>query len=541
MKLNYFSFNNYSSSIVTQSLQAAAPFLTGSNAKYWAGKGNNYGLIAGYDWVPSSGSLKLVEFNTNIQTPPEPNFLDSAVTWWKANNYDTIVLVTRNEEGNVQPPLGIVGDITASLQSDGLTSSIYVQDEYPAAVPDFDVPNTTFVLRFGFDSASPIDYLASDKREFRNFASSSGIESLMPRKIADLPTTFSNGVGVPDVLIKDPTEDNQTLLMNWFQFYDITDDNRNYLLSQSYCEEFILPDLNYNGAYYSEVRGIVMLTPQENIFLQPRGSITADTNVTQTQLPCYILSGDSGSYATTTIIRRGAMTGSQVLVSDDSHTNIENVVTGSFLKVRNISGLPDESDGYANKCGNYRWKLWETSSLSIPSQSNVEVINNWSDSFTDSYTVINGDKKFGTFTNLLTSGSENKWKFKPTIELSVGDYLAGEDGQPLKITSVSVVSSSTQVFPLCELNVEPQDYYYANGVILHNAACVQNQWVSTTYYAQYDEVFWPYTWGSAVRCNYYSNADMNLNHEPTYNESKGTITSCNSDSWWISKGTCDIV
>jgi hypothetical protein len=541
MKLNYFSFNNYSSSIVTQSLQAAAPFLTGSNAKYWAGKGNNYGVIAGYDWVPSSGSLKLVEFNTNIQTPPEPNFLDNAVTWWKANNYDTIVLVTRNEEGNVMPPLNIVGNITASLQSDGLTSSIYVQDEYPAVVPDFDVPNTTFVLRFGFDSASPIDYLASDKREFRNFTTGSGLESLMPRKIADLPTVFSNGVGVPDVLIKDPTEDNQTLVMNWFQFYDITDDNKNYLLSQSYCEEFILPDLNYNGAYYSEVRSVVMLTPQENIYLQPRGSIIADTNVTQTQLPCYILSGDSGSYATTIITRRGAMTGSQVLMSDDSHTNIENVVTGSFLKVRNISGLPDESDGYANKCGNYRWKLWETSSLSIPSQSNVEVINNWSDSFTDSYTVINSDKKFGTFTNLLTSGSENKWKFKPTIELSVGDYLAGEDGQPLKITSVSVVSSSTQVFPISELNVEPQDYYYANGVIVHNAACVSNYWATATYYVEYDEVFWPATWGSVGRCHYYSNANMNQGHTPGYTESKGTITGCTTDSWWISKGLCDVV
>jgi len=137
MKLNYFSFNNYSSSIVTQSLQAAAPFLTGSNPEYWSGKGDNYGVIAGYDWVPSSGSLKLLELNTNIQTPPETNFLDSAVTWWKANNYDTIVLVTRNEEGTVMPPLELVGDITASLDIDGFTSSIYVQPSYPTPVPDW--------------------------------------------------------------------------------------------------------------------------------------------------------------------------------------------------------------------------------------------------------------------------------------------------------------------------------------------------------------------------------------------------------------------
>ena len=534
MKLNYFNFNNYSSSIATQSLQAAAPFLTGSNPEYWTGKGNNHGVIAGYDWIPSSGSLKLLEFNTNIQTPTEPNFLDSAVTWWKANNYDTIVLVTRNEEGNVMPPLSIVGDITASLASDGFSSSIYVQDQWPAPNPNFDVPNTTFVLRFGFDSASPIDYLASDKREFRNFASSSGIESLMPRKMVNLPDGFSNGVGVPDVLIKDPTEDYQTLLMNYFQFYDITDDNKDYLLSQNYCEEFIQPDLNYQGAYYSEVRGIVMLTPQENIFLQPRGTITADTNIFQTNLPCYILTGDSGSYSTTIITRMGAMTGSQVLMSDDSYTNIENVVTGSFLKIRNIIGLPDE--GF--KCGSTAWRNWETSSLSVPSQSNVEVVQSWPDNYTDSYCVINGDKKFGTFSYFFTSGSDDKWKFKPTIELSVGDYLVGEDGQPLKITSFSVVSSSTEVFPISELDVEPQDYYYANGVIIHNPLCSLAVWFSMLTYYQYDEVRWPYPHVGGQSCEYYAIPMEHSNREPSYTVTKGALTSCNTTSYWASKGIC---
>jgi hypothetical protein len=323
--------------------------------------------------------------------------------------------------------------------------------------------------------------------------------------------------------------------MNYFQFYDITDDNKNYLLSQSYCEEFIQPDLNSNGAYYSEVRSIVMLTPQENIYLQPHGSITADTNVFQTNLPCYILTGDSGSYTTTTITRRGAMTGSQVLMSDDSHTNIENVVTGSFLKIRNISGLPDE--GF--KCGANGWKLYSTSSLSIPSQSNVEVEGSWSDLFTDSYAVINGDKKFGIFTYLFTSGSENNWKFKPSMELSVGDYLADEDGQPLKITSVAVVSSSTQVFPICELNVEPQDYYYAGGVIVHNVGCVGNLWVYATTYQQYDEVYWPQTMGTS--CHYYSpGAFGHSMNEPVYGTSKGAVNSCTSNAYWESKGVCTI-
>jgi hypothetical protein len=96
------------------------------------------------------------------------------------------------------------------------------------------------------------------------------------------------------------------------------------------------------------------------------------------------------------------------------------------------------------------------------------------------------------------------------------------------------------VFPITELNVEPQDYYYANGVIVHNAACVSNYWVSATYYVEYDEVFWPFTWGSAGRCHYYSNANMNQGHTPGYTESKGTITACTTDSWWIAKGLCDV-
>jgi hypothetical protein len=241
----------------------------------------------------------------------------------------------------------------------------------------------------------------------------------------------------------------------------------------------------------------------------------------------------------------GAMTGSQVLMSDDSYTNIENVVTGSFLKIRNIIGLPDE--GF--KCGSLGWRLYSTSSLSVPSQSNVEVVQSWPDNYTDSYCVINGDKKFGTFSYFFTSGSDDKWKFKPTIELSVGDYLVGEDGQPLKITSVSVVSSSTQVFPINDLNVEPQDYFYANGVIMHNVDCSTALWSVNNAYSQYDEVHWPDVSYPDETCQFYMlrtshpacGTHLPPNHEPSYNTTKGNVTSCNTDSYWASKGLCTML
>jgi len=229
-------------------------------------------------------------------------------------------------------------------------------------------------------------------------------------------------------------------------------------------------------------------------------------------------------------------------MSDNSYANIENVVTGSFLKIRTISGLPDESDGYNNRCGNYLWKTWNTSSLSIPSQSNVEVIDAWPDLYTDSYTVINGDKKFGTFTNLFASGDTLIWNFKPTIELSIGDYLADEDGQELEITSISVVSSSTQVFPISEINVEPQDYYYTNGVIMHNVACLGSLWSSGTTYAIYAEVRYPSVGGGATACHYYSGMSGNVGNTPVYTSSKGVVTGCTTTTGiWISKGTCTYI
>jgi len=225
-------------------------------------------------------------------------------------------------------------------------------------------------------------------------------------------------------------------------------------------------------------------------------------------------------------------------MSDDSYTNIENVVTGSFLKIRNIIGLPDE--GF--KCGSLGWRLYSTSSLSVPSQSNVEVVQSWPDNYTDSYCVINGDKKFGTFSYFFTSGSDDKWKFKPTIELSVGDYLVGEDGQPLKITSFSVVSSSTQVFPISELDVEPQDYYYANGVIIHNPTCAGNQWLDWYNYEYGDECFWPAASGMGYsRCHYWSHQmDDNKDHAPQYSidMKTGEVSACTTDTFWTSKGMC---
>ena len=58
--------STYEDRIVSQSLNLANMFLTSSNAQYWAGKNNHHGVIVSFDWLPSSGSLSLLEANVTI-------------------------------------------------------------------------------------------------------------------------------------------------------------------------------------------------------------------------------------------------------------------------------------------------------------------------------------------------------------------------------------------------------------------------------------------------------------------------------------------
>jgi len=94
------------------------------------------------------------------------------------------------------------------------------------------------------------------------------------------------------------------------------------------------------------------------------------------------------------------------------------------------------------------------------------------------------------------------------------------------------------VFPICELNVEPQDYYYADGVIVHNVSCLGTLWKVANTYALYDEVFWP---EAMETCHFYSAMSGNTGNAPSYGTVKGNVTSCQSSGAWTSKGLCDSV
>ena len=63
------------------------------------------------------------------------------------------------------------------------------------------------------------EYLSANKIDFNNHVSSSGMYSYQPRKYVDLPVDFSNGAGVPDVVVKVSNRDLKKRYLNIFKSY----------------------------------------------------------------------------------------------------------------------------------------------------------------------------------------------------------------------------------------------------------------------------------------------------------------------------------
>ena len=117
--------STYEDRIVSQSLNLANMFLTSSNAQYWAGKNNHHGVIVSFDWLPSSGSLSLLEANMTIAiesqhandnwnaefsqsiglSPTSKKFdMDAMAAYISESGHTSIVHVTRNVTGWQQQP-----------------------------------------------------------------------------------------------------------------------------------------------------------------------------------------------------------------------------------------------------------------------------------------------------------------------------------------------------------------------------------------------------------------------------------------------------
>jgi len=132
-------------------------FLTESN--------KNCGTLVAFDWRDDY----LTEINTNIDLKELEceNFkFDIFVDFLKKNNF-TFVLGLRNI---VQGPSEEWTDkLKETLKSNEIDYDEYVVDHWPAPIPEFDVPDNIFILRYSFDPYNKIDNFAAQNVLFKDF------------------------------------------------------------------------------------------------------------------------------------------------------------------------------------------------------------------------------------------------------------------------------------------------------------------------------------------------------------------------------------
>jgi len=145
-------------------------------ANYWIS--NNFlteanercGPLVAFDWKDGY----LTEINTNIDLSDlelDGFKFDVFVDFLKKNNF-TFVLGLRNVAFEDNPSPEWTDKLKEILKSNDIDYDEYLVDHWPLRIPEFDVPDNIFILRYSYDEYSRIDQFASSQYLFENFMKS---------------------------------------------------------------------------------------------------------------------------------------------------------------------------------------------------------------------------------------------------------------------------------------------------------------------------------------------------------------------------------
>ena len=145
-------------------------------ANYWISNNfftesnNKCGTLVAFDWVEGY----LTEINTNIDLSDlelDGFKFDDFVDFLKNNNFNH-VLGLRSVAFEHNPSPEWTDKLKEILKSNEIHYDEYVVDQWPLRIPEFDVPDNIFILRYSYDEYSRIDQFASSQYLFENFMKS---------------------------------------------------------------------------------------------------------------------------------------------------------------------------------------------------------------------------------------------------------------------------------------------------------------------------------------------------------------------------------
>jgi hypothetical protein len=135
----------------------------------------NCGTLVAFDVVEDN----ITEINTNIDLGEleSRNFkYDDFIDFLKRNNF-TFVLGLRNTAySEVNPSEEWTDELKESLKSNGVEYDEFIIDAWPSPIPEFDVPDNIFMLRYSYDEYSKIDQMSARNYVFEDFMKNSDWE-----------------------------------------------------------------------------------------------------------------------------------------------------------------------------------------------------------------------------------------------------------------------------------------------------------------------------------------------------------------------------
>ena len=143
----------------------------------------NCGTLVAFDVVEDN----ITEINTNIDLGEleSRNFkYDDFIDFLKRNNF-TFVLGLRNISCSENNPSSEWTDkLKELLKSNGVEYDEYIIDAWPSPIPEFDVTDNIFMLRYSYDEYSKIDQMSAKNSLFEDFMKNSDWEEYY-KKIED--------------------------------------------------------------------------------------------------------------------------------------------------------------------------------------------------------------------------------------------------------------------------------------------------------------------------------------------------------------------
>jgi len=131
----------------------------------------NRGTFVAFDWRKEDGKYYLTEINTNIDLGAieSENFkYYRFIHFLKENNFN-FVLGLRNNDFFNNPSEEWTDKLKESLESNEMEYDEYITDKWPSPIPDFDVPDNVFVLRYAYDEYCKVDKFASSLYSFKSW------------------------------------------------------------------------------------------------------------------------------------------------------------------------------------------------------------------------------------------------------------------------------------------------------------------------------------------------------------------------------------